>query len=113
MSESIIKTWEQAADDGDIYCLLDGARGIYLPQAFANGDTGLNPIRDCGCDNEDVNAVSDGPDEEWYWEAWDKILCDASWTTPDGVWRLQLGESGDLFAVRTETPDGIIIEIED
>ena len=52
-------------------------------------------------DTSDLAACQDGPDNDWYWEAWDNILNNAEHTDSQGItWRLH--QDGDLW----EVPDG-------
>jgi hypothetical protein len=90
-------THEEAVDNGFVACLLSDHRGIYIPQDFCNGFDGWE-----GIDEQDKNTCLNGPDEEWYWEAWDNILQNATYTDPnDGsVWGLY--QDGDLFAFRID-----------
>lgn len=90
--------------------LLDGNRGIYIPQAFArdfsfagpNGQEGWE-----GVDPEDLEILRKGPDHDLYWEAWDSVLSGAFYknerpikldgiTYPAGV-TFRLEQDGDLF----------------
>jgi len=74
--------------------LLSDNRGVYIPQNFAEGFMphywGLDE------NDEDIATLREGPDAEWYWEAWESILTRAKHIDPDGsVWLLQ--QDGDLF----------------
>jgi len=72
-------------------CYSDSARGIYIPQHFAET-----------CDRAKVLYVSDdewkdleaGPDVENYWDTWDSVLSNAE-TTCGGV----LYQDGDLWVI--------------
>jgi len=74
-------------------CLLDGARGIYIPQSFARwcspASWHVGP--------NDVLILEAGPDHEDYWEAWDDVLRTAYYDDERGHWTLE--QDGDLFAV--------------
>lgn len=87
-------TREQAADTGNLALLLSDNRGIYIPQDFI----------ECfdweGIDEDDANVLSEGPDHEDYWEAWDNVLNDAYYT--DGDKTFGLYQDGDLFAICRE-----------
>ena len=55
--------------------LIDGNRGQYIPQEFAKDlmNRGYNfthnrPIW------KDVRTLLSGPDNEWYWEAWESLM---------------------------------------
>lgn len=93
-----------------VACLLDGHRGIYIPRDFAadfvfkaEGQEGWE-----GCKADDLEILRKGPDEEFYWEAWDNVLQSAFFlssqpmkldgiTFPAGT-RFALDQDGDLWA---------------
>jgi hypothetical protein len=82
-----------------MYCLLDSARGIYIPQSFAI----CYDCKDWGITPEDEAILKEGPDSEHYWEAWDIVLAEAKFTDAyERTYVLYLGESGDLFAATEE-----------
>lgn len=79
-----------------IKLLIDEAAGIYIPRNFyENFDMptwGLN-----------INYFLDlsHPDNEFYWEAWDEALAQATYLDDDGhTWTLY--QDGSLFAVRDD-----------
>ena len=88
--------------------LFDGARGIYIPQAFGDMVDGANEeqrARWSGIDEDDLEILCAGPDHMWYWEAWDNVLHHAVFTlvSHTGVaveWSLH--QDGDLFALAYE-----------
>jgi len=87
-----------------MHFLLDSARGIYLPQGFA---LCYNPD-EWGLDPEDIAILKEGPDSEYYWEAWNSVLSSAKFVDAIGrVYFLYLGESGDLFAGTREELEAI------
>lgn len=71
-------------------CILDSARGQYIPQNFAEvyGDNvpGIDPI--------DIEILRSGPSEEFYWEAWDSVLDIGRFDDGTCFWQ---GECGDVF----------------
>lgn len=73
--------------------LLNDSRGVYIPRDFA-----LNFINWDGIESEDIEILQAGPDDsDWYWETWNSVLCNASFTDEKGnVWRLH--QDGDLFS---------------
>lgn len=84
------------ATDEHRICLLDGNRGIYLPQSFTDHFDATRWNIDISSD--DFAALVNGPDDEYYWEAWDTIICNARCLDTSGVtWCLV--QDGDLFAV--------------
>lgn len=78
--------------------LIDSNRGIYVPQSFAT----MYDFRLWGFDDldEDIALLMKGPDDEFYWEAWETVLNNAKRTDDNGmVWRLNQDEHGDLWDV--------------
>jgi hypothetical protein len=74
-----------------IELLLDDHRGVYIPRDFIDSFDDWEGIND-----EDRETLS-SPDNEWYWEAWDNVLSNATYTDRYGnVWRLH--QDGALFA---------------
>ena len=90
-------THEEAADRGYIELLLDGCRGIYTPKDFCENFGGWS-----GIDDSDNKCCLAGPDEEWYWEAWDNICQNATYTDSINGAKWGLWQDGDLFAVRID-----------
>lgn len=74
----------------------DSARGIYIPQHFAQSMRG----EWVGFDNETVNALHAGPEYPEYWDAWSDVLDNAEYKQGGHVWRLW--QDGDLFVVCDE-----------
>ena len=81
-----------------IECIIDGHNGRYVPQCFVESfDLDAWHIEGL----EAVQYVLAGPDNEYYWEAWDFVLDAAYLIDEQGKkWTLYPGESGDLFMVR-------------
>lgn len=125
--------------------LLDGSRGIYIPQNFCRsfkpeawgypmfveryGEAELEQVRELAAieadeiggmterdreayieskvealtaspeqrnPDEDWDACYCGPDSETYWESWDSVLANATYTDDEGnTWRLH--QDGDLW----------------
>jgi hypothetical protein len=75
------------------FILLDGLRGIYVPQKFAQ----LEGIG--GISAEDLAILRAGPDHESYWEAWEEALRFGEITVAGICYSLHQNEEGDLFAV--------------
>ena len=77
-----------------IACLVNGAHGIYVPQAFVEAYT----HNVWGIADADAEILRAGPDHELYWETWDSVLQSARYTSDDG--RIySLYQDGDLFAI--------------
>lgn len=81
-------------------CIVDGARGVYVPQAFAkNFDLSAWGV---SSDLGDI-LIWHGPDREEYWEAWDDVLRVATFKDEKGrTWNLE--QDGDLFAYCATVP---------
>ena len=75
--------------------LLSDNRGVYIPQDFArNYDVTLWGFDE---DDEDIATLREGPDAEWYWDAWNNVLARAEHTDSTGnLWLLS--QDDDLFA---------------
>lgn len=74
--------------------LLDGSRGIYLPQEFAS----RYRTEHYGVTEEQREILLYGPEHGLYWEVWDEVLSEASFTDPKGR-RYYLYQDGDLWLV--------------
>jgi hypothetical protein len=87
-----------------MHFLLDSARGVYLPQSFAicydHETWGISP--------DDHAILLEGPEAEYYWEAWESVLNNARFVNALGqTYYLWLGECGDLFSVSSEELENI------
>jgi len=84
----------------DLYA--DGNRGIYIPQHFAES---VHRGYVTGVSDEDWKTLEEGPDAEWYWDAWNNVLSNAKITAPDGR-EGYLWQDGDLWVIWGESdPD--------
>lgn len=71
--------------------LLSDARGIYIPRDFASECNGWDNIPD-----KDREILEAGPEHELYWDTWNDVLAEASFTDDFGnIWHLW--QDGDLF----------------
>lgn len=78
--------------------LIDGNRGIYIPQLFAKAVlSGEFSLRNKQQLQEELSILKNGPDEEEYWEAWEDVLDTAILVT--GGQQYTLYQEGDLWAV--------------
>lgn len=77
-------------------CLIDGSRGIYIPNSFyKNFDFSV-----WGLNKNDFSELSD-VENEHYWDAWDDVLDKAKYKDGDGnLWVLDQDDS--LFAVKVK-----------
>ena len=74
--------------------LLSDNRGVFIPQDFVRN-------YDVVCwgfdeNDEDILILRQGPDNEFYWEAWNSVLTRAKYERDGNVWLLN--QDGDLFA---------------
>jgi hypothetical protein len=84
--------------------LLNDSRGVFIPQNFVEV---YNPTHwGFAEDDEDIATLRKGPEDEWYWDAWNNVLARAEQTDGAGnVWRLS--QDGDLFAYCEALMDGL------
>lgn len=77
--------------------LLDSNRGIYIPRDFVN-EMDLSQIQ--GIRPKDIDICQD-TENAWYWEAWERILQDATYTDEGGhIWTLH--HDGELWLICEE-----------
>lgn len=96
--------------DADSRLLLSDSHGVYIPQLYCQS-LSEEDAKEMSVSYEDVLTCQSGPDEEFYWDAWQGILDSAEITEPatlkeeEIVWRLI--QNGDLWQVRSdvEIPD--------
>lgn len=81
----------------DLILYADGARGIYIPQFFAES---IRRDRVSGVSEEDLNtlALGDTEENEYYWDTWADVLDHAIVTDDAGV-QYTLWQDGDLWLV--------------
>ena len=83
--------------ENDTRLILDGRHGVYIPQLFCE-DITEEECNSLSIEWSDVRCCQSGPDEEWYWEAWDNIERDLLFTDSKGQqWRIY--QNGDLWEV--------------
>jgi hypothetical protein len=56
---------------------VDSHNGIYSPKFFIEWYRGFIVNNDNGVMDSDIKDVLDGPDNEFYWEAWEDIMNNA------------------------------------
>lgn len=75
-----------------IILMCSDSYGIYCPQKVVEEIEGIWDL-----DPEDAIVIAQGPEHEWYWEAWTSVLDDATYTDSKGfTWRLH--QDGDVWA---------------
>jgi hypothetical protein len=75
------------------FLLIDGLRGIYVPQKFAQ----LEGVR--GISAEDLAILRAGPDHEFYLEAWADALRFGEIAIAGACFSLHQSDEGDLWAL--------------
>ena len=80
------------------FCYADSARGIYIPQHFAE-----TIKRDCvtGVSEEQFAILESGPDTEFYWDVWCEVTDSAIVTNQSGE-SYTLYQDGDLWLVPSD-----------
>lgn len=79
-----------------VVLLVDSCHGVYVPQRFAmNYDMAQWDVK-----NDVKEVLNAGPDHGEYWEAWEDVLNNASYTKDGNKWALY--QDGDLFALCVE-----------
>ena len=82
--------------------ILSDARGVYIPRDFSEiyGDVFSYEGLSNGYTYQDaLNVITQGPTQEWYWEAWDAILQSAR---HERYPHLVLYQDGDVFLCTNE-----------
>lgn len=75
--------------------LVDDHHGQYIPQVFAQ----KYDMPNWHVSEENAAILLEGPEHEWYWEAWEEVLQDAYFCNSNGrKYTLDLAESGNVFA---------------
>jgi hypothetical protein len=83
------------------------ARGIYIPQFFAESVIRENVQ---GVPEEDWAILEAGPDHEWYWEAWNDVCDNALLVSPDTAAQYRLWQDGDLWLIPEEDIEGVDLQ---
>lgn len=86
----------------NIILLLSDARGIYIPRDFARDFRFDDELGWQGVSQEDREDLSD-PENEWYWETWDKVLSNAYYFDEPSGKVYHLHQDGDLWALSFES----------
>lgn len=70
--------------------LIDGNRGIYVPQAYAQE----YPDTLDACDRD---ILLSGPEHEYYWDTWDNVINSDNPVTIDGMTGTLQEYEGNVF----------------
>ena len=79
--------------------LLDSARGVYIPQTFADSYPDAE-----GWTPDLRETLRAGPDNEHYWDAWTDVLDCVTLVHPQTSARFRLHHDGDLWAIPVDDP---------
>ncbi len=103
-ADELLQRWNDYRVDS---LILSSARGIYIPRDFAAG-YGAYVTGDSLAD--DLTCLEKGPDDnDWYWEAWNRVLDNAVLVSTDGrEFTLFTGIDGDIFLLNDRTESDFI-----
>lgn len=76
-----------------IEVLADSARGVYIPQHFAETCDHWS-----GVTQEEFRILCKGPNNVHYWDTWNDVLNNAYYIEESSGRKFQLHHDGDLFA---------------
>jgi hypothetical protein len=78
----------------NMFCLIDGNRGIYIPQQFAKnwGDAVQS-----GMNEEQKTILLSGPQTSDYWDVWEEVVNEVEFLFDGQL--CTLFEDNDLFGV--------------
>lgn len=80
-----------------IKLLVSDHHGVYVPKVFAENFD----IKEWNVSDKEAAYLVEGPDQEWYWEAWESVLSEANYKDENGnLWHLY--QDGDLWAYCSE-----------
>ena len=89
-----------------IEVVVDGGYGVYAPQVFIE----KYQSRLHGVDVDDIISLLNGPEDEWYWEAWENVLDNGVLEDDDGnKWRIY--QDQDIFIIRHDVPDEVLQDL--
>ena len=86
--------------ESDIICFADSARGVYIPQHFAESIKRERVTGVTDQDWKDLTLDPYGEDSDILWETWNSVLDNAR-VNSLGV-EYVLYQDGDLFLVRAD-----------
>ena len=95
--ESVEKEKSEAKDpqqivEDNVELVVTDAQGIYVPLVFMRRYAGEL----IGVDLSDIESVLEGPDHEYYWEAWDSVLRNGK------IGRMSIIQEGAVYLVNHE-----------
>lgn len=90
--------------ENDAILIADSHHGQYIPQLVVKGELNNPQWNWSGCSPEDIQAVLNGPEDEWYWDAWNNIEQSVKIKDVDGN-EYFLCQNEDLWAIPVECAD--------
>jgi hypothetical protein len=83
-------------------CLIPDRVGRYIPQRFMEQyeDDIVNREE---LSDEDIETVLEGPDAEWYWQAWDSLLMSLKIELNGSEY--EIFQNQDLYAIEPDLSD--------
>jgi hypothetical protein len=86
--------------------IADSHHGVYIPQLVVKGELN-NPNWDFSeCSKGDIETVISGPDNEFYWDAWNNIEQTVKITDNEGTVYF-LCQNEDLWAIPEECAEQV------
>ena len=86
-----------------VMMILDDNRGQFIPQDFAEEFCTQDNIENGvikGIDQEQIQILKDGPDNEIYWDVWDEVTIDCEIHFGNDIYTLH--QDGCLFMINLE-----------
>jgi hypothetical protein len=84
--------------------IADSHHGQYIPQLITKGELN-NPLWDWSeVSEEDINSLLTGPEDDFYWEAWNNAESQIKITSEEGV-KYFLCQNDDLWAIPEDCAD--------
>lgn len=86
--------------------IADSHHGIYTPKLVVDGELSNTTWDWSGVDKEDIKSIQNGPDDDWYWDAWANVIDNVSITGLDGT-KYFLYQNDDLWAIPEQCSEQI------
>ena len=96
---------DQIAEDQELErlteCVVSDSWGIYVPQHFCQKyDLDWAPSEIKNKLKEDWQICLNGPEEEWYWDAWQEVLDNYKICHPSLGYFYRFEQNGDVFEIQ-------------
>lgn len=80
------------------YCIVDSAHGQFIPQVFL--ETHNPNTWELNVNDEDLTSIQNGPEDEFYWESWEKLMNNAVCVIENE--KFTLFQDNDLFIINED-----------